>query len=286
MADQRQPRGPKPQVVMEVVAARRLGDHFVRLTLGGDGFAAFQDKPATDKYIKLLFADPALGLTPPYDMQELATRLAPEQMPVRRTYTVRRVDHAAGTIDVDFVTHGDEGLAGPWAAKAAPGDLVCFMGPGGMYTPDPEADWHLLAGDESALPAISAALEAMDRGARGEAYLEVAAAEDELELDAPDGVRVHWLHRGAPFTPETTGLVDAVVAGDWHDGDVQVFAHGERESMKSLRAHLADVRGVGRKRMSLSAYWAFGRAEDAFQSEKSEPVGQIFPESEITGAAK
>ncbi|WP_102160661.1 siderophore-interacting protein [Zhihengliuella halotolerans] len=284
MADQRQTHGPKPQVVMEVVAARRLGDHFVRLTLGGDGFASFQDKPATDKYIKLLFADPALELTPPYDMQELATQLAPEQMPVRRTYTVRRVDHAAGTIDVDFVIHGDEGLAGPWAANAAPGDVVCFMGPGGMYAPDPEADWHLLVGDESALPAISTALEAMDPAARGEAYLEVASAEDELELDAPAGIRVHWLHRGAAFTPETTGLVDAVVEGDWHAGDVQVFAHGERESMKQLRAHLTDVRGIDRKRMSLSAYWAYGRAEDAFQAEKREPVGQIFPEDEAAPA--
>ncbi|GHD10301.1 siderophore-interacting protein [Zhihengliuella salsuginis] len=285
MADPRPARGPKPQVVLEVVATRWLNDHFVRLTLGGEGFAGFQDKPATDKYIKLLFADPALGLVPPYDMEELATRLAPEQMPVRRTYTVRRVDHEAGTIDVDFVYHGDEGLAGPWAAQAAPGDNVCFMGPGGMYAPEPEADWHLLVGDESALPAICTAFEGMARNARGEAYLEVASAADEVELDAPEGVRVHWLHRGGAFTPETTGLVDAVVSGDWHEGDVQVFAHGERETIKRLRAYLTETRGVGRKRMSLSAYWAYGRAEDAFQAEKRQPVGQIFPD-EAAGPAK
>ncbi|TFI29783.1 siderophore-interacting protein, partial [Micrococcus endophyticus] len=93
----------------------------VRVSLGGEEFAAFHarwaEKGATDQYIKLLFADPALGLTPPYDMDALRKRLAPEQMPVRRTYSVRAVDVAAGTVDVDFVVHGDDGLAGPWAAS-------------------------------------------------------------------------------------------------------------------------------------------------------------------------
>ncbi|MBG6085276.1 siderophore-interacting protein [Zhihengliuella flava] len=278
MADARPARGRKPQVVLEVLATRRLNDHFVRLTLGGQGFAQFQSKPATDQYVKILFADPALGLEPPYDMEELATTLPPEQMPVRRTYTVRRVDHEAGTLDIDFVYHGEEGLAGPWAAQAQVGDVVCFAGPGGLYEPDAEADWHLLVGDEAALPAIAAALEAMDADARGEAYLEVAGPADQIDLVAPSGINVHWLHRGGDFTPETTGLVDAVVAGVWHEGRVQVFAHGERESMKALRAYLCDERGVARKGLSLSAYWAYGRAEDDFQAEKRQPVGQIFPE--------
>lgn len=271
-------RQPKPPVVLEVVATERLGPHMVRLTLGGPGFADYQDKDATDKYIKLMFADPALGLTMPYDLDALRERLAPEQMPVRRTYTVRSVDHDAGTLTVDFVVHGADGLAGPWAAAAQVGDPVTFGGPGGMHLPDVDADWHLLAGDESALPAIAAVLEAMPAAAVGQAFLEVAGPEDELALERPTGIEVTWLHRGGDFTPETTRLAAAVIDAPWREGRVQVFAHGEREMVKDLRRYLADVRQVDRKQMSLSAYWAYGRAEEAFQAEKKEPIGQIFPE--------
>lgn len=273
------PRRPsKPLVVLEVVATDRLGPHMVRLTLGGPGFSVYQDKDATDKYVKLLFADPALGLEMPYDMEALRERLAPEQMPVRRTYTVRSVDPDAGTLTIDFVVHGDDGLAGPWAAAAQPGDRLCFSGPGGMYLPEPAADWHLLAGDESALPAIGAALEAMPADAVGQAIIEVHGPEDEIGLSVPAGVSVTWLHRGAEFTPGTTKLAQAVIDAEWREGTVQVFAHGEREMVKDLRRYLTDVRGVDRKQMSLSAYWAYGRAEEAFQAEKREPIGQIFPE--------
>jgi NADPH-dependent ferric siderophore reductase len=74
-------------------------------------------------------------------------------------------------------------------------------------------------------------------------------------------------------------LAHAVIEAPWREGDVQVFAHGEREMVKDLRRYLSDVRGVDRRRMSLSAYWAYGRAEEAFQAEKNEPIGQIFPEA-------
>lgn len=288
-------RPPRPQTVLTVKAARRLTPHLVRLTLGGDGFEAFRgrwaEKGATDQYLKLLFADPALGLEPPYDMDALRERLPPEQMPVTRTYTVRSVDEAAGTVDVDFVVHGaegddDAGLAGPWAASLPVGQQVAFHGPGGMYRPDPGADWHLLAGDESALPAIAAALEdlaATAPAAVGVALVEVAGPEDELDLTAPAGVEVRWLHRGGPFTPETSLFAAALEGLDWREGRVQVFVHGEREQVKRARAHLTDVRGIDRRALSVSAYWAHGRAEDAFQAEKRTPVGQIFDDGATGG---
>lgn len=272
-------RQPKPPVVLEVLASERLGPHMVRLTLGGPGFPVYQDREATDKYVKLMFADPALGLEMPYDLEALRERLTPEQMPVRRTYTVRAVDPDAGTLTIDFVVHGEDGLAGPWADSAQPGDRVCLSGPGGMYLPDPEADWHLLAGDESALPAIGAALEAMPADAVGQAIIEVSGPEDEVGLSVPQGFSVTWLHRGADFAPDTTRLAQAVIDAEWREGTVQVFAHGEREMVKDLRRYLSDVRGVDRRQMSLSAYWAYGRAEEAFQAEKREPIGQIFPDA-------
>lgn len=269
------PRRVRPQTVLEVLETSWIAPHMVRVVAGGPGFAAFTNNPCTDKYVKIFFAKPELGLEPPYDVAALRETLAPEDLPVTRTYTVRHVDEAAQRLAIDFVVHGDEGLAGPWAASARPGDRIVFAGPGGMYTPDPTADWHLLAGDDSALPAIAAALEAMPREAVGTAVIEVGSGEDIQQLDAPAGVEVTWLFRGDAPAGTTTLLPDAVGALPWREGRACVFAHGEREAMKALRRVFA-ARGVPREDLSLSGYWAYGRAEDRFQAEKREPIGQIF----------
>ena len=81
-----------------------------------------------------------------------------------------------------------------------------------------------------------------------------------------------------------SGLLSAAVEDvEWRDGRVQVFVHGEREQVKRARAHLTDVQGVDRRALSVSAYWAHGRAEDAFQAEKRTPVGQIFDDGATGG---
>ncbi|GAA4380636.1 siderophore-interacting protein [Paeniglutamicibacter cryotolerans] len=269
----------RPQVVLEVLAREQLSEHMVRLTFGGPGFADLRDKPATDRYVKILFAKPELGLVPPFDLDALREQLAPEDFPVRRTYTLRHVDPEAGTLQIDFVVHGDQGIAGPWAQNAELGDLLCFSGPGGMYTPDPSYDWHLLAGDDTAIPAIAEAIEAMAPETIGRVYIEVSGPGDEIELGAPAGVSVQWIHRGGPFTPDCTMLADEIRSGDWLEGNVKVFVHGEREVMKSLRGYFTEDRQVDRRELSLSAYWAFGRAEETFQAEKKTDIGKIFPEA-------
>lgn len=274
------------QHVFDVVATERLSPTLVRLHLGGEAFAAFYDgideakHAKTDKYVKLLFAKPELGLEPPYDLEALRESLPPEDMPCRRTYTVRAFDVAAGTMAVDFVVHGDEGMAGPWAANAQPGDRVALSGPGAQYQPAADVDAHLLFGDDSAIPAIAAALEALDDAARGLALIEVAGPEDELDLAAPAGVEVRWVHRAGRHYGEP--LVEAIADLGAPSEQVDVFAHGEREAMKRLRPLLQKEWGIDRKRLSLSAYWAHGRAEDTFQAEKRTPVGQIFePEGDV-----
>jgi len=273
---QTEARPARPQVVLQVLKREQITPHLVRLTLGGPGFANFVDKDVTDRYVKFLFAKPELGLEMPYNMDELRSKLAPEDMPVRRTYTVRRSDLEARTIEVDFVVHGDEGLAGKWARDTEIGSSICFAGPSGLFVPREEFDFHFFAGDETAIPAISAALEAMTPQMKGLAVIEVADESDELDLVHPEGVEVRWLHRNAAFTPQNTVLENAVCEYPWPGGRVQVFAHGEREVMKKLRLYFYDERGVDRRDMSLSAYWAFGRAEDTFQAEKRTEVGKIF----------
>src|SRR5699024_11628265 len=89
------------------------------------------------------------------------------ELPLRRTYTVHSVDRASKTLKMDFVIHGADGLAGPWAENAKVGDLLQFSGPGGKYQPDTEADWHLLFGEVAAIPSIVALLSAMHANSIG-----------------------------------------------------------------------------------------------------------------------
>ncbi|NKX56234.1 siderophore-interacting protein [Arthrobacter mobilis] len=285
-----QPEAParprKPQTNLQVLRTERLSGHMVRVVAGGPEFGAFADrfaaKDATDQYVKIWFVDPSLGVQLPVDAAALKDDLLAqgrtEQLPTTRTYTVRRVDRAAGEVAIDFVVHGDEGLAGPWAAGAQPGDWLMFTGPGGAYAPDPAADWHLLAGDDSALPAIAAAIEALAPDAAGHAFLEVDSAADVLQLDAPANLAVHWLFREGAPAGTTTLLHDAVAGLDWPRGQVQAFVHGEREMVKSLRDVLFKQHGLARRQVSISGYWAYGRAEDTFQAEKRTEIGKIIPD--------
>lgn len=274
------------QLVFQVVATERLSPHLVRIHLGGDAFDSFMASAdperlaKTDKYVKILFAKPELGLVAPYDLDALRETLDPDDMPARRTYTVRSVDTVARTLAIDFVVHGDEGVAGPWAASAAVGDTLSFSGPGGQYRPAEGDVEHLLIGDDSAIPAIAAAVELLGPDSRGTVLIEVGDARDEVELTVPAGITLRWLHRSPADSTQTAGygtvLVDAVAAMPPASGPVDVFAHGEREAMKRLRGILHDSWGLDRRALSLSAYWAQGRSEDRFQAEKRDPVGQIF----------
>lgn len=270
-------RRRRPQTILEVVRREDLTRNMVRLYLGGDGFHSFTTNEFTDKYVKLYFVKAELGLEPPYDIAELRERLAPEDLPVTRTYTVREVNEAEEWLAIDVVVHGSEGLAGPWAARVQPRERVVLSGPGGVYRPDPDADWHLFAGDESALPAIAAALEGLPDSARGVAFIEVTGPDDELPLRAPAGVDVRWLHRAPAVAGTSTILADSVAAFEWAAGRVQVFAHGERESMKALRDVFFARHRLERSQVSISGYWAYGRTEDRFQAEKRQPVGVILP---------
>lgn len=271
----RSQRPSRPQIVLEVKERIRLSSHLVRIIAVGEDVANVDTNGFTDAYSKMLFRAPGSTITPPYDLDALRESLPAAEMPSTRTYTVRRVDHAAGEVWIDFVTHGDEGIAGPWAALAEPGDPVVLRGVGGGYSPDESADWHFLAGDEAAIPAIASALEAMPAAAVGVAVIEVDTAADVMELSHPAGIDVEWVFRDGEEAGTSSVLVDAVRKVAWRAGRVQVFVHGERGAMKRLRPYFTDERGLERSQLSLSPYWAYGRREDAFQAEKREPIGKI-----------
>lgn len=277
------PKPNRPQHVLVVDRTERLSPHMVRVHLGGPGYDAFIESAdperlaTTDKYVKLMLPKPGTGLQPPYDLDALRATMPKSDLPARRTYTVRAVDPVTRTIAIDFVVHGTDGLAGPWAAAARPGDRIALSGPGGGWAPSTEPEvTHVLLGDDSALPAIGAALEAMLPSATGVALVEVAGPADEQPLVHPAGVELRWLHRDAAGAQPGTLLLAATRELPRPSRAVRVFAHGERAAVKAICRVLQDDWGLEKADLSLSAYWALGRAEDRFQEEKREPIGVVF----------
>jgi NADPH-dependent ferric siderophore reductase len=262
-------RRPRVARVGEVLRTSRVTPHMIRVVLGGEGLAGFPAGEFTDHYVKLLFPPPGATYGAPFDVEQVRSEVPAEQWPVTRTYTVRDWDPASGELTIDFVYHGDEGLAGPWAAAAAPGDRIQFFGPGGGYAPSPAADWHLLVGDESALPAIAAALTRLPAGARALVFAEVdGPAEEQSDLTVGEGVELTWVHRNGGAPGEA--VVAAVRAAALPGGQAHVFVHGEAALVRELRLHLRAQRGLPPELTSISGYWRTGRTEDRWQSEKRE----------------
>jgi len=265
----------------EVVRKEELTPHLIRVVLGGKGFDTFTPNDFTDAYVKVVFVRDGVDvdtLPQPLTLDSFKT-LPVEEQPDVRTYTVRRVDAERREIWIDFVVHGEHGVAGPWATAATPGQPAYVMGPSGAYAPDPAADWHLFAGDEAAVPAIAAALEALPDNAIGKVFIEVAGPEDEIALSAPPGVEVAWIYRGgrADLVPEDKAgdhapLIAAVKETAWLPGQVQVFIHGEAQTvMHNLRPYIRKERGVDAKwASSISGYWRRGRTEETFRQWKRE----------------
>jgi NADPH-dependent ferric siderophore reductase len=268
-------RNTRPQVNLTVLRTEQLSPHMVRIIAGGPGFAGYANNDFVDRYVKIVFPQPGVDYQLPLDLWAIRETMPREQWPYTRTYTVRWVDQAAQELAIDFVVHGDEGLAGPWALAAQPGDTLVFTGPGGAYNPAPDADWYLFAGDDAALPAIAAAIESLPADAKGMAFLEVDGDADILAIAAPDGVELRWLLRSGVPAGSSSILLDALGEAEWLPGRVDVFAHGERGYMKGLRDIFFKQRGLERSQVSLSGYWAQGRVEDDFQAEKKLPIGQI-----------
>ena len=271
----------RPVHTFEVLRTENLSPHMVRIVLGGSGFDTFTPNDYTDAYVKIVFVreDVDVSTLPQPLTLDSFNELPVEHRPTVRTYTVRNADTERRELTIDFVVHGEHGVAGPWASAAAPGQRAFLMGPSGAYAPDPAADWHLIAGDEAALPAISAALDALPDNAVGKVFIEVAGPEDEIELRAPEGVGVNWIYRGgrADLVSEDRAgdhspLIAAVKEANWLPGQVQVFIHGEAQAvMHNLRPYIRKERGVDAKwANSISGYWRRGRTEETFRQWKRE----------------
>lgn len=253
-----------------VVTTTWITPTLVRVELGGPGLDGFAMPAATDAYVNVAVPPAGAGYGPVFDPREVHDTQPREAWPARRRYTVRRWDPASRRLTLDFVVHGTAGAAGPWAAAARPGDVLVFNGPGSGYLPDPGADRYLMVGDESALPAIAASLEALQVSAPAASAVVRLVCDGpghQVPLEGPEGLDLRWLHR-SEADPEP--LLAAVEALAWREGSVDVFVHGEAQEVRDVRRHLVVERGLAPGAMSCSPYWRRGMTDEGWRSVKKD----------------
>jgi NADPH-dependent ferric siderophore reductase len=297
-------RSPCPSYrpfAVSVARVQRLSANFTRVTFTGPDLNQF-GTAGLDQRIKVILPLPGLGVStfPQDDDWYGAWRNLPDERrnPIR-TYTVRNARPEHREVDIDFVTHGDAGPASRWVRAALVGDEIAIVGPladgdnpsvGIEWAPG-NANTVLIAGDETAAPAICAILAALPRDARGCAHIEVPATDDILETSAPAGVTVTWLprngaahgsaletavkgwtarfitahHTGAdlPDVDIDEGILWEVPDGSALDGELYAWLAGEASMIKRMRRFLVSEVGIDRRQVAFMGYWRDGRAEHA-----------------------
>ncbi|MGC4807891.1 siderophore-interacting protein [Micromonospora sp. DT233] len=296
-ATQTLPPAPWRVFAVEVRAARRLSPSFLRITFTGPDLDRFADN-GYDQRIKLALPLPGQNVVhlpggPDWYAQWRA--LPEDRRCPLRTYTVRAVRPHLAEVDVDLVLHGDGGPASQWARRVRPGDEAALLGPDAAYPGEHggaefrprDAGRLLLAGDETAVPAICAILERLPLDARGQALLEVPEPADALAVPAPPGVDVAWLPRrggrhGSRLLPAVaeaaarllgTGpavrepITDVDVDREilWEvpaalPTPVYAWLAGEAGVIRALRRHLVAERGMDRRAVAFMGYWRLGQA--------------------------
>ncbi|GEE00812.1 siderophore-interacting protein [Gordonia spumicola] len=302
---------PYAVVRARVHTVEPVSPNFARITFGGPGLDDYGTPGSTfDQRMKVVFP-PESGVLPPLtdsdDWYAAWTALPEGDRGAMRTYSIRdvSVDDDGTRVVIDFVLHMAPGFTGPaatWASRAEVGDEVLFVGPrrgrldgGGVEYAPGDAESVLLAGDETAAPAIARILEDSPTDLRGVAFIEVPTEADVLPFAAPDGVAVHWLPRdgaahGDLLRPAVLAHLDAGVTAvgadsvDAPDGDVLVWETpeysglgeeidstaapvdryfwiaGESKVVTGLRRHLVKDLGVERSQVAFMGYWRHGVA--------------------------
>lgn len=293
----------------------RLSPSFVRVTFHSPELVHFSDR-GLDQRVKLVLPLADSGFehfpqgTDDWSWWQAWRELPHERQNPIRTYTARQIRRHSGEVDVDFVSHGDAGPASAWVESSSLGDEVVMVGPDARSGQQPMGiEWNprdartlLLAGDETAVPAIAAILTQLPQDARGCVFLEVPSRADILPLAAPDGVDLHWLPRVAdPVTDSSAAYGDPLIEAvrDWtsryvtaqhhgmpvdgrtlkdvdvdHDilwevptdseagADLYAFLAGEAGAIKTLRRFLVSEVGIDRSQVAFMGYWRLGRAEN------------------------
>lgn len=262
-------RSPIRTCLATVVRSAEVTPRMLRLTLGGEELRTFEGGRQADERVKLFFPPRGEGIPvlPEFGPEGLV-HPAGTTPPHARNYTVRRFDPAGPELDIDFVIHG-HGRAVEWAREARPGDVLGIAGPAVGTLPPADADQLLIAGDETALPAVASILERLTPGTRAHVFVEVADRFEEQPLSAAPGtdVRIRWLHRDTATDPDDDQLADAVCEFPWPDGTVHAWVAGEALTVRTIRRYLRNERGLNRDTLHAAGYWRRGKTVEEWLNE-------------------
>lgn len=225
---------------LEVIQCHQITPNMRRVTLGGDAMDSFPENK-DGAYVKLIF--PQKG----------------DERPTVRTYTIRQ--QRQSEIDIDFALHDNPGPASDWAVSAQPGDSILVGGPGPQKLINQQADWHLLVGDMTALPAISVNLSQLPKTAIGYVIIEVPTAEDIQPLDHPENIQLRWAIN-PNHDPEGEFLASQIHDLPWLPGTASVWSACEFNSMRAIRNLIKRYQEIPRSHLYISSYWKMGQSED------------------------
>ena len=233
----------------------RIAPRLVSVWVGGDALEGFATAAPTSHLKVFLPADGQTAPILPEYAPDGAFRVEDGPQPAVRTYTPRRFDEASGTLEIQFVLHG-AGPASEWAERASAGDQLAVAGPGGRFSLDPAAERWWIAGDESAIPAVGTLLEALPDSAVAEVHLEVAGADDEIELASPAKTIITWHHRR---TPDAWGVeLDEAARGAAIADGTRVWVACEAAAMRGIRRYLIGERRLPVGSLVTRGYWRLG----------------------------
>lgn len=249
----------------EVIRKTQISRNMLRVTFGGEAMKGFPTDAASAN-IKLLL---------PHAEHDQASYIealnGTGTKPIKRTYTVANYDADANELDIDFALHAHAGLATTFALNAKPGDIVGIAGPSQPKLVNKDADWFLIAGDMTAIPAIEANLRYLPDNAQGHIIIEIQDEDDKRHFEKPDGMQLTYL---LDSKPEDGGsiLAETVTSLEWLPGTPDVWMAGESNSVREVRTYLAKTKLLDRRCRYTSGYWQIGQNEDDFQLVKrSEP---------------
>ncbi|MGO1057234.1 siderophore-interacting protein [Crossiella sp. CA198] len=247
----------RPALLAEVSQVRRPSPGLARVTLAAPELDRFgYDGP--DHLVRTFFPAsgqdaPVLPSTP--DWWTEVQSMPEEIRPVVRNYTVRRYDPERRELDIDFVLHGETGPAARWANRAEAGQLIGLRSERSGYQPTPGADWQLIIGDETALPAIGAIVESMPAGTRAKVFVEIANDAEEQGFDTAADVELNWLHRAGQHAGTSDIVARTLRAADLPGGEVYAWVAGESGMVTAVRRHLVRDRGVPKESIYFCGYW-------------------------------
>ncbi|MES3022855.1 MAG: siderophore-interacting protein [Pseudomonadota bacterium] len=217
---------------VRVVRVNDVTPHFRSITFAGDALADF-DSASFDDHIKFIFGG---------DDGEV----------VKRDYTPRIFDREARELTIEFALHA-EGRAAQWASRVLPGQSARIGGPKSSFIVPLDYDWHFLAGDETALPAIARRLEELPPTTRAIVLMQASDPADRRALHTAAELSVHWV-------PDAEQFLGAARALQLPVGDGYVWCAGEASVMVKMRKFMLEEKQLRPEAMRISSYWKLGAA--------------------------